>query len=108
LQQILLNLVMNAMDAMDGMAPARRIISISTASTNEGGVEVRIADRGTGLPPSHEQTLFQPFFTTKERGLGLGLSISASIVKLHGGILSLQNNVTEGATAIFRLPPPMD
>ncbi len=107
LQQILLNLFMNAMDAMDGVAPGRRIISISTAPTNEGGVEVRISDRGTGLPLSEEQNVFQPFFTTKQRGLGLGLPISASIVKLHGGTLSLQNNVSEGATAIFRLPPPI-
>lgn len=107
LQQILLNLFMNAMDAMDGMVPVRRVISVSTAPTTEGGVEVRISDRGTGLPPSEEQKVFQPFFTTKQRGLGLGLPISASIVKLHGGTLSLQNNVSEGATAIFRLPPPM-
>jgi C4-dicarboxylate-specific signal transduction histidine kinase len=107
LQQILLNLFMNAMDAMDGVAPARRTISVKTATTDEGGIVVRIADCGTGLPPSQEQSVFQPFFTTKKRGLGLGLSICASIVKLHGGTLSLQNNVSEGATAIFRLPPPM-
>jgi len=107
LQQILLNLFMNAMDAMDGVAPALRIISVHTATTNEGGIEVRIVDRGTGLPPSHEQIVFQPFFTTKKRGLGLGLSICASIMKLHGGTLSLQNNVSDGATAIFRLPPPI-
>jgi len=106
LQQILLNLFMNAMDAMDGVAAARRIISVSTAATSEGGVEVRISDCGTGLPPSQEQSVFQPFFTTKQRGLGLGLPICASIMKLHGGTLSLQNNVTEGACAIFRLPPP--
>jgi signal transduction histidine kinase len=106
LQQILLNLFMNAMDAMDGVAPARRTIAISTAVTDEGGIEVRISDRGTGLPPSQEQSVFQPFFTTKKRGLGLGLPICASIMKLHGGKLSLQNNVSEGATAIFRLPPP--
>jgi two-component system, LuxR family, sensor kinase FixL len=105
LQQILINLFMNAMDAMDGVAPARRVISVSTVMTNEGGVEVRISDCGTGLPPSQEQHVFQPFFTTKKRGLGLGLPICASIMKLHGGTLSLQNNVSEGATAIFRLPP---
>ncbi|MFZ0054667.1 MAG: MASE1 domain-containing protein [Pseudolabrys sp.] len=104
LQQILLNLFMNAMDAMDGVAPARRVILVSTAMTNEGGVEVRISDCGTGLPPAQEQNVFQPFFTTKKRGLGLGLPICASIMKLHGGSLSLQNNVSEGATAIFRLP----
>jgi signal transduction histidine kinase/integral membrane sensor domain MASE1 len=105
LQQILLNLFMNAMDAMDGVVPTRRAISVSTAMTQEGGVEVRISDCGTGLPPSQEQHVFQPFFTTKKRGLGLGLPICASIMKLHGGSLSLQNNVRDGATAIFRLPP---
>ncbi|MGB7856244.1 MAG: ATP-binding protein, partial [Pseudolabrys sp.] len=52
--------------------------------------------------------VFQPFFTTKKRGLGLGLSICTSIVKLHGGTLSLQNNVREGENAVFRLPPPLD
>ncbi|HVI12953.1 MAG TPA: MASE1 domain-containing protein [Pseudolabrys sp.] len=105
LQQILLNLFMNAMDAMDGVAPTKRAIAVSTAMTQEGGVEVRISDCGTGLPPSQEQHVFQPFFTTKKRGLGLGLPICASIMKLHGGSLSLQNNVSDGATAIFRLPP---
>ena len=106
LQQILLNLFMNAMDAMDSVTPAHRVISVSTATTTEGGVEVRISDCGTGLPPSQEHSVFQPFFTTKKRGLGLGLPICASIMKLHGGTLSLQNNVSAGAIAIFRLPPP--
>jgi signal transduction histidine kinase len=108
LQQTLLNLLVNAMDATENVPPARRIISVSTATTADGGVEVHIYDRGTGLPPSREHEVFQPFFTTKKRGLGLGLSICTSIVKLHGGTLSLQNNVREGASAVFRLPPPLD
>ena len=108
LQQTLLNLLMNAMDATENVPPARRTISVSTATTDDGGVQVKIYDRGTGLPPSREHKVFEPFFTTKERGLGLGLSICTSIVKLHGGTLSLQNNVREGASAVFRLPPPLD
>jgi C4-dicarboxylate-specific signal transduction histidine kinase len=108
LQQTLLNLLMNAMDATEHVPPARRAISLSTTATDDGGVEVKIYDRGTGLPPLQENQVFQPFFTTKKRGLGLGLSICTSIVKLHGGTLSLQNNVREGATAVFRLPPPLD
>ena len=108
LQQTLLNLLMNAMDATENVPPARRRISVSAATTDDGGVEVHIYDRGTGLPPSREHKVFEPFFTTKERGLGLGLSICTSIVKLHGGALSLQNNVREGASAVFRLPPPLD
>ena len=107
LQQTLLNLLMNAMDATEHVPPARRAISVST-TTDDGGVELHIYGRGTGLPPSLEHEVFQPFFTTKERGLGLGLSICTSIVKLHGGTLSLQNNVREGASAVFRLPPPLD
>ena len=108
LQQTLLNLLMNAMDATENVPPARRTISVSTATTDDGGVQVKIYDRGTGLPPLREHEVFQPFFTTKKRGLGLGLSICTSIVKLHGGALSLQNNVREGASAVFRLPPPLD
>jgi signal transduction histidine kinase/integral membrane sensor domain MASE1 len=108
LQQTLLNLLVNAMDAMENVPPTRRTISITTAPTDDGGVEVHIFDRGTGLPASREHEVFQPFFTTKKRGLGLGLSICTSIVKLHGGTLSLQNNVREGASAIFRLPPPLE
>jgi PAS domain S-box-containing protein len=108
LQQTLLNLLMNAMDATENVPPARRTISISTATTHDGGIQVHIYDRGTGLPSAREHEVFQPFFTTKKRGLGLGLSICTSIVKLHGGTLSLQNNVREGASAIFRLPPPLD
>jgi signal transduction histidine kinase/integral membrane sensor domain MASE1 len=108
LQQTLLNLLMNAMDASEKVPPVRRNISVSTAQTDDGGIEVCIYDRGIGLPPSQEHEVFQPFFTTKKRGLGLGLSICTSILKLHGGTLSLQNNVREGATVIFRLPPPLE
>jgi signal transduction histidine kinase len=106
LQQILLNIFMNAMDAMQNVPPERAAIFVSVDRSNEGGIELRVADCGTGLPPSHEKIVFEPFFTTKKHGLGLGLSICASLAKLHGGTLSLQNNVSVGATAIFRFPPP--
>jgi two-component system sensor kinase FixL len=69
LQQILLNLFMNAMDAMDGVVPTRRAISVSTAMTQEGGVEVRISDCGTGLPPSQEHMYFSHFSRRKNGGL---------------------------------------
>jgi PAS domain S-box-containing protein len=107
LQQILLNIFMNAMDAMENVAPERRSIFVAVDRSQEGGIELRVVDCGTGLPPSHEKVVFEPFFTTKKHGLGLGLSICASLAKLHGGTLSLQNNVKEGATAIFRFPPPV-
>jgi PAS domain S-box-containing protein len=104
LQQILLNLLINAMDAMEELSPSRRIISIRTRMNGVNEIDVRVVDRGIGLGQSHKQ-VFQPFFTTKKRGLGLGLSICATIIKSHGGTLSLEDNAGEGATATFRLPP---
>ncbi|MGC1467385.1 MAG: MASE1 domain-containing protein [Pseudolabrys sp.] len=104
LQQILINLLMNAMDAVEEMSPSRRIINVSTNNVGDDEVEVRIGDRGTGLRAAEKQYVFQPFYTTKKRGLGLGLSICSSIMKSHGGSLSIQNNESEGATASFRVP----
>jgi PAS domain S-box-containing protein len=104
LQQVLLNLVLNAMDAMNDLVPSRRRMDITTRLTSEGDIQVSVADCGSGLAPSFKEGAFQPFFTTKEHGLGLGLSLSTSIIKLHGGRLSLDNNANGGATATFTLP----
>jgi C4-dicarboxylate-specific signal transduction histidine kinase len=104
LQQILLNLLLNAIDAMEELSPSRRIITIGSRLVEESEIEVSISDRGTGLPKTEKEEIFKPFFTTKRRGLGIGLSICRSIIKSHGGSLTLENNVDEGATAKFRLP----
>ncbi len=104
LQQVLLNLIMNAVEAMNEVAVPRRVVEIRTKPLEDGRVSIDISDRGTGLAPSHEQRIFQPFFTTKERGLGLGLTICSSIIKLHGGTLDLENNPKEGATATLIMP----
>jgi C4-dicarboxylate-specific signal transduction histidine kinase len=104
LQQILLNLMMNAIEAMNEASPSRRILEIRTEALAGGKISVCISDRGTGLAPAHEERVFQPFFTTKERGLGLGLTICSSIVQLHGGTLELENNSKEGATATLIIP----
>jgi len=104
LQQVLLNLVINAVDSMNDQAPSRRVIRIGTQSIDEGRIEVGVEDQGPGLTPAQQEHIFQPFFTTKGRGLGLGLSICSSIIKAHGGSLSLMNNPTGGATATFILP----
>jgi PAS domain S-box-containing protein len=103
LQQVLLNLLLNAIDAMEELPTSRRVITVQSAYVNLE-IEVRISDRGTGLPAAEESNVFKPFFTTKRRGLGIGLSICNSIIKSHGGSLKLENNASEGATAIFRLP----
>ena len=103
LQQVLLNLTMNAIDAVNQMTTLRRVITLKTRYTGDA-IEVSVCDRGAGISSSDQARLFEPFFTTKERGLGLGLSICSTIIKRHGGTLSLDNNPDGGATGRFRLP----
>jgi PAS domain S-box-containing protein len=103
LQQVLLNLVMNAADAMSALPSQHRRIVIRTRPTLDADIQVSVVDQGSGLGPVQQERVFQAFFSTKERGLGLGLSISASIIKSHGGTLTLENNSHRGATATFRL-----
>lgn len=104
IQQVLLNLIMNAIEAMTGMPPARRIVGIKVAETANGHVEISIRDQGPGIQEASLDQVLKPFFTTKERGLGLGLSICLSIVKSHGGTLNLSDNDGAGLTAKFTLP----
>ena len=104
LQQVLLNLVMNAMDAMASTPMASRQILISTRKMEGGAVEVMVKDRGHGIPPTDSVRLFEPFYTTKENGLGLGLSICSTIIETHGGKLTLVSDDGGGAIARFWLP----
>ena len=108
LQQVLLNLIMNAVEAMNEVSPSRRMIAIRTQALQGGRISIGISDRGVGLAPMQEEKIFQPFFTTKERGLGLGLAICSSIVQLHGGTLNLENNREGGATATLVIPGEQD
>jgi C4-dicarboxylate-specific signal transduction histidine kinase len=104
LQQVIMNLVMNAMEAMNSTPAERRLIEVATRPTTANSVEVEIADHGPGIAPHIRGRLFQPFFTTKERGLGLGLTISFQIVSSHGGRLSISNSSAGGAAALLSLP----
>jgi signal transduction histidine kinase len=104
LQQVLLNLFMNAMDAMVSTKDALRRIKVSTRLAKDGAVEVRIRDRGHGIRPEHQAELFKPFYTSKEHGLGLGLSICSTIVQAHRGVLRLFNHPDRGAVAVLSLP----
>ena len=97
LQQVLVNLVMNAMDAMTETPPARRRVTIST-EVKGADVNVSVRDAGTGLPAKIDGTLFTPFATTKAHGLGIGLTITRTIVETHGGTIVAHNNPDGGAT----------
>jgi two-component system, LuxR family, sensor kinase FixL len=103
LQQLVLNLVCNACDAMQGQ-PERRLLSISTAQTADGSVQVAVSDTGPGIAPERLDRVFEPFYTTKQSGLGMGLAICRRIAGSHGGTLTATSRSGEGAT--FRLTLP--
>jgi C4-dicarboxylate-specific signal transduction histidine kinase len=107
LQHAFLNLMMNAMEAMASTPTSMRTLGIVTRTTEEGYVEVSITDSGPGMSPDELNRVFEPFFTTKERGLGLGLSICASILRSHRGRLNLSNAAGGGVTATVSLPLPL-
>ena len=104
LQQVLLNLVMNAMDAMASTPMAQRFILISTREAQTGMVDVLVKDRGHGIRPKENGHVFEPFYTTKDHGLGLGLTLCSTIIQAHQGRLTLVNDEGGGAIAVFSLP----
>jgi two-component system sensor kinase FixL len=104
LQQVVLNLVRNAIDAMTDVTEERREVLLSSRRTEDEEVEITVADHGTGLAPEATEHLFNPFFTTKASGTGLGLAISRSIVRAHGGRLWHTPNDDCGVRFHFTLP----
>jgi signal transduction histidine kinase len=103
LQQVVVNLLVNAMESMKIAAPELRQISIHTGSQNRMA-EVSVADQGPGIPPDSLSKIFEPFFTTKAQGMGIGLSIARTIVQAHGGHLGATNQTGGGAVFRFRVP----
>jgi PAS domain S-box-containing protein len=104
LQQVLLNFIMNACEAMKGTALDRRILTVITAPADDQCVEICLVDTGSGISLDLHERLFEPFVTTKKDGLGLGLSICRSIVSAHGGRLWAENNAERGAAFHIVLP----
>jgi C4-dicarboxylate-specific signal transduction histidine kinase len=104
LQQVMLNLIMNAVDAMSDPGKGMRDLLVSTAENDSKGVLVAVRDSGPGLSPASLERLFDPFYTTKPGGMGMGLSICRSIVEAHGGWIWAEANVPRGATFQFILP----
>ena len=104
LQQVILNLIINAVEAMSGDSEGTRELLISTANAGSDGVLVAVRDSGPGLPADRVERSFDPFYTTKASGLGMGLSICRSIVDAHGGRLWVDANVPRGAVFQFVVP----
>ena len=104
MQQVLLNLIINALDAMESMPPRERRVIISTHSDKGDVAELSVRDFGTGLPKGDPDKVFDHFFSTKQKGMGMGLAIVRSIVEAHGGTIAAENAGDRGARMIVRLP----
>jgi C4-dicarboxylate-specific signal transduction histidine kinase len=104
LQQVILNLIINGIEAMNGVSEGRRELLVRSAKHEVTGMLVAVRDSGTGLDAASFDQIFNPFYTTKPNGMGMGLAISRSIIEAHGGRLWATQNEDEGATIQFTLP----
>ena len=104
IQQVLLNLVLNALDAVNGLPEARRTVAVSV-ERDADRLALVVRDRGQGIAPEHLPKLFDSFFSTKHRGMGLGLSIARTLVEAHGGHIRAESGPGEGA--VFRAEWPV-
>ena len=106
LQQVLMNLMINSIEAMKTMERHREL-TLSSQREGSDQLRVSVSDTGVGLPPEGDQ-IFSAFFTTKPEGTGMGLAISRSIIESHGGRLWATTNSPGGATFHFTLPTTLD
>jgi PAS domain S-box-containing protein len=105
LQQVLVNLILNAVEAMSSVEDGTRDLSIRTEQSQTGGILVAVHDSGPGIDPVNLDRVFEPFYTTKTSGVGMGLSICQTIINGHGGRLWMSANEPRGAVFQFTLPP---
>jgi C4-dicarboxylate-specific signal transduction histidine kinase len=104
LQQVILNLIMNGVEAMTGVTDRPRRLLIRSRAQSDGQIFLSVEDRGIGVSAEMMLRLFEPFFTTRSQGIGMGLPISRSIVEAHGGRLWAESTVNQGSTFQFTLP----
>jgi two-component system, LuxR family, sensor kinase FixL len=104
LQQVLINLILNAGDAMSMQMAGPHVITVLTSACGEGQIRISVTDNGSGIEAGSEEKIFEPYHTTKAHGLGLGLSLSRSIILAHGGKLWAENQPLGGAIFHFTIP----
>jgi signal transduction histidine kinase len=107
LQQVMLNLIINAVHALDESEQTRRELLISSTMNVPSGVWISVRDSGKGINPEQLDRLFDPFYTSKPDGMGMGLSICRSIIEGHGGKIWAEASVPQGATFHFTIPQAM-
>jgi PAS domain S-box-containing protein len=104
IQQVVLNLVLNGIDALQKATAGRKDLLIRTSRADHGDIMIEVRDSGPGIDPQNLERIFEPFFTTKKEGMGMGLAISRTIINAHGGTLSAMPNEDTGMTFRFTLP----
>jgi two-component system sensor kinase FixL len=104
IQQVILNLIRNASDSMQGLANSDRCLKISAIPHDDSAVQISVSDSGEGINEKQEENLFKSFYSTKEDGMGMGLSTSRSIIAAHNGNLWFSHNAEQGVTFRFTLP----
>ncbi len=104
LQQVLLNLILNGMDAMDAIPRSQRLLTVRVKQTENRNLQVEVSDQGTGIAPNAVGRIFEPFFTTKSNGMGMGLAITQTIIEAHGGDIWVESKPGQGTTFTFILP----
>jgi two-component system, LuxR family, sensor kinase FixL len=104
LQQVLISLILNAVDAMSQMAENARTLTLQSSQGENNVIQISVTDTGSGIPPGGEETIFEPFYTTRPSALGLGLPLSRSILLEHGGSIWSESLARGGATFHFTIP----
>jgi two-component system sensor kinase FixL len=104
IEQVLVNLLRNGIDAIEAANSERRLILVGAQRTPQGAMEIAVTDTGPGLAIELCDSIFEPFVTTRSDGMGMGLSISRSILESHGRTLRLGRNAPSGAVFLFDLP----